>query len=180
MAKTEELERLLTQVAAGDRDAFGDLYALTSGKLFGVCLRILASRPKAQAALWSAFVEIWQDAKSVPTSGLRQMTWMIHVAHQKSMQRLRLDLADVSPEMLADEAQTKGEWPEDLVLKPSEYGQLIKCMEVLPWERSAVFRLAFVEGETYPDLAAHFDLPVDTMRPWGRQDLQILSECLER
>jgi len=66
------------------------------------------------------------------------------------------------------------------VLKPSEHGQLINCMEVLPWERSAVFRLAFVEGETYPDLAAHFDLPVDTMRTWVRQDLHILSECLDR
>ena len=57
MAKTAELEKLLEQVATRDRDAFGDLYALTSGKLFGVCLRILASRPKAQAALWSAFVQ---------------------------------------------------------------------------------------------------------------------------
>ena len=180
MAKTAELEKLLEQVATRDRDAFGDLYALTSGKLFGVCLRILASRPKAQAALWSAFVQIWQDAKSLQTSGLRPMTWMIHIAHQKSIQRLRLDLTDVRQETLADEAQTEGEWPEDLVLKPSEHGQLINCMEVLPWERSAVFRLAFVEGETYPDLAAHFDLPVDTMRTWVRQDLHILSECLDR
>ena len=180
MAKIEELERLLRQVAAGDREAFGALYALTSGKLFGVCLRILASRAKAQAALWTAFVQIWQDAGSLEASGLRPMTWMIHAAHQKSIQRLRLDLTDVSQETRADEALADGEWPEDVVLKPSEYGELIKCMEVLPWERSAVFRLAFVEGETYPDLAAHFDLPVDTMRTWVRQDLQILSECLER
>jgi RNA polymerase sigma-70 factor (ECF subfamily) len=53
-------------------------------------------------------------------------------------------------------------------------------MGVLPWERSAVFRLAFVEGETYSDMAAHFDLPVDVMRAWVRQDLQILVEGLSQ
>ena len=180
MVNHEELEALVARVAQGDRLAFSALYQLTSGKLFGVCLRVLASRPKAQAALWAAFIQIQKEAGSFGVTGLGPMTWMIHVARQKAMLRLRHDMAEADYSASPEDTAQEGEWPEDLVLKPSEHSKLINCMEVLPWERSAVFRLAFVEGETYSDLAAHFDLPADVMRTWVRQDLQILVEGLSR
>ena len=180
MASLEEIEALVGRVGQGDRQAFSALYKLTSGKLFGVCLRVLASRAKAQAALWAAFIQIQKEAGLFEATGLGPMTWMIHVAHQKAMQRLRHDIANADYSAKHEDTAQEGEWPEDLVLKPSDYSKLINCMEVLPWERSAVFRLAFVEGETYSDLAAHFDLPADVMRTWVRQDLQILVEGLSR
>ena len=102
------------------------------------------------------------------------------VTHQKAIERLRIDLAQAVKTVRPNESEAEKEWPEDLVLKPSEYGHLIKCMDALPWERSALFRLAYVEGETYSDLASHFDLPAETMRTWVRQDLGILAECLSR
>ena len=180
MANLEDLEALVERVGQGDSEAFSALYMLTSGKLFGVCLRVLASRPKAQAALWAAFIQIQKEAGSFGVTGLGPMTWMIHVAHQKATQRLRHDAAGTDYSANPGDVVQEGEWPEDLLLKPSDHSKLINCMEVLPWERSAVFRLAFVEGETYSDMAAHFDLPVDVMRTWVRQDLQILVEGLSR
>lgn len=180
MAKVADLEALVTQVAARDKTAFEQLYALTSAKLFGICLRVLASRPKAQAVLWAAFLQIWDEAGSREATGLSAMTWIIHVTHQKAIERLRIDLAQAVETVRPNESEAEKEWPEDLVLKPSEYGHLIKCMGALPWERSALFRLAYVEGETYSDLASHFDLPAETMRTWVRQDLGILAECLSR
>ena len=41
-------------------------------------------------------------------------------------------------------------------------------------------RRAYLEGETYADLAARFDVPLNTMRTWLRRSLLSLRECLTR
>jgi RNA polymerase sigma-70 factor (ECF subfamily) len=37
-----------------------------------------------------------------------------------------------------------------------------------------------LEGESYLELAARFDVPLNTMRTWLRRSLMRLKECLSR
>lgn len=46
-----EVARLLAEVAHGSREAFDRLYQRTSGKLFGVCLRLIPDRAEAEEVL---------------------------------------------------------------------------------------------------------------------------------
>lgn len=41
MAEIADIENYISKCALGDRDAFSALYAVTSAKLFGVCLCLL-------------------------------------------------------------------------------------------------------------------------------------------
>ncbi len=51
MSNPAELENLIARTALRDRAAFAALYAATSAKLFGICLRVLKDRAEAEDAL---------------------------------------------------------------------------------------------------------------------------------
>ncbi len=70
--------------------------------------------------------------------------------------------------------------PEAEAIAESERGRLVACLAELPEDRAQAVRLAYLHGETYADLAARFDVPLNTMRTWLRRSLLKLKECLLR
>ncbi|HEY9057382.1 MAG TPA: sigma factor, partial [Aurantimonas sp.] len=54
----------LRAVAGGDKAALRDLYDRTSGKLFGICLRILGDREEAEDVLQDVYLTVWNRADS--------------------------------------------------------------------------------------------------------------------
>ncbi len=61
-APADRLVALLRAVAAGDRAAFAALYTQTAAQLFGIALRMLRQRDRAEDVLQESFVAIWQRA----------------------------------------------------------------------------------------------------------------------
>ena len=54
------LTEALVRTGEQDRDAFRSLYALTSAKLFGVCLRICGDRGAAEDVLHEVYLTVWR------------------------------------------------------------------------------------------------------------------------
>ncbi len=54
------------------------------------------------------------------------------------------------------------------------------CLGELESDRAAAVRGAYLDGETYADLAGRFDVPLNTMRTWLRRSLISLKDCLSR
>jgi DNA-directed RNA polymerase specialized sigma24 family protein len=54
----------LARIPAGDGAALQTVYRLTSGKLFGVALRILGERTEAEDVLQEIYVSVWQKASA--------------------------------------------------------------------------------------------------------------------
>jgi RNA polymerase sigma-70 factor, ECF subfamily len=52
------LQDLLADVAAGDRQAFAELYQATASRLFGMLVRMTARRDLAEDILQEAFLNI--------------------------------------------------------------------------------------------------------------------------
>lgn len=69
MTDHTHIEQLLGRVALADRTAFGELYRLTSAKLFAVCLRVLKDRGEAEEVLQESFVKIWRGAGRYQSNG---------------------------------------------------------------------------------------------------------------
>ena len=104
MTDSNSLAETLRRVAAGDRAAFEEVYRRTSAKLFGVCLRILPVRPEAEEALQEAYLSVWRRAASFDATRGSAMTWLITLARNRAVDRLRaggklatttIDLADM-------------------------------------------------------------------------------------
>jgi RNA polymerase sigma-70 factor, ECF subfamily len=56
---------------------------------FGICLRVLGNRAEAEDALQDVFVKIWRNAERYQVNGLSPMTWLITIARNLSIDRLR-------------------------------------------------------------------------------------------
>jgi len=57
---------------------------------------------------------------------------------------------------------------------------VVACFDELPEDRARAVKGAYLMGLSYQDLAAQFDVPLNTMRTWLRRALISLRECLDR
>ena len=70
--------------------------------------------------------------------------------------------------------------PEALAIAASDRVQIVAYMAELEADKSDAVRRAYLEGETYLELAARYDVPLNTVRTWLRCSLIKLKECLSR
>ena len=71
-----------------------------------------------------------------------------------------------------------GPTPEEATLAASERAEIDRCLSELESPRAEAVRLTYLEGYAYKDVAARFDLPLNTVRTWLRRSLQSLKTCL--
>jgi RNA polymerase sigma-70 factor (ECF subfamily) len=171
----------MRRVADGDRTALQTAYRLTSAKLFGVCLRILHERAEAEDVLQEVYLTVWQKAADFDPARASPMTWLIAIARNKAIDRLRaggrsrrlepidsaVEIVDDAP--LADDVLTQGE----------ANARLKACLGGLAANEQNALRGAFFDGNTYEELAARMDVPLGTMKSWIRRALLKLKACLE-
>jgi RNA polymerase sigma-70 factor (ECF subfamily) len=176
----QHLNELMRRVAAGDRAAFGKLYAATSAKLYGVVLRILRRRDLADEVMQEAYVRIWNNARSFDPARASPITWMVTIARNRALDEIRkvaplslealpgaLDIRD--PAMLASDAMEASD----------DQAKLRRCLDGLEPTQREIVRLAYLEGQSREELAQQFGHPVGTIKTWLHRSLKQLKGCLE-
>jgi RNA polymerase sigma-70 factor (ECF subfamily) len=109
------------------------------------------------------------------------MTWLITIARNLSIDRLRARKAARGTGLdAAQELPSTAPGPEALAMASSDRVQIVACMAELDPDRSDAVRRAYLEGETYQELAVRYDVPLNTIRTWLRRSLIKLKECLSR
>ncbi len=166
----------------GEKAALETIYAATSAKLFGICLRILRNRQDAEDVLQEVYLNVWRRAGSFDPARASPITWLATLARNRAIDRLRsakrsagtepvdaaLEVADPSPDALA--AIESGE----------EASRLAGCIGELEERTAGAIRAAFFGGLTYSDLAERDGVPLGTVKSWIRRGLMKLKECLQR
>ncbi|WP_417579394.1 sigma-70 family RNA polymerase sigma factor [Pelagibacterium sp.] len=178
MADTAEIADLLARVALRDRNAFRALYARTSAKLFGVSLRILSNRSEAEDALQDVFVKVWQRAEGYRPDAASPMTWLITIARNNAIDRVRARRPGHTDIDEAFDLEDSGMTPEQSAMNTDDGNRIDQCMEELKPERAEAVRRAYVEGESYNELADRLGVPLNTVRTWLRRSLLALRDCL--
>ena len=178
MADTAEIADLLARIALRDRNAFRALYARTSAKLFGVSLRILSNRSEAEDALQDVFIKVWQRAEGYRPEVASPMTWLITIARNNAIDRLRARRPGHTDIDEAFDLEDSGMSPEQSAINTDDGNRIDECMQQLKPERAEAVRRAYVEGESYNELADRLGVPLNTVRTWLRRSLLALRDCL--
>ncbi|WP_299689783.1 sigma-70 family RNA polymerase sigma factor [uncultured Tateyamaria sp.] len=176
----DELDGLIVRVALADRRAFDRLYALTSGRLFAVALRMMKNRSEAEDVLQDAYVRIWQRASSFRPGEGRSMSWLITITRNLAIDRMRVRTAPVAPIEMAQDVPDDGPTPESALAQSESRAKIDACLEELEAQRAEAVRAAYIEGWSYQELADRFDTPLNTIRTWLRRSLMRLRTCLEQ
>lgn len=177
---SQDITKLIVRVSLKDRGAFDLLYRATSAKLFGVCLRVLSDRTEAEEALQEIFVKIWTKADRFVVSELSPISWLVAVARNHAIDRIRARGPRKATLDDAMEIPDERPGPEALAVADGERGRLAACLGELEADRAAAVRGAYLNGESYAELAERFSVPLNTIRTWLRRSLMKLKECLER
>ncbi|HEX5507758.1 MAG TPA: sigma-70 family RNA polymerase sigma factor [Pseudolabrys sp.] len=172
----------LARVAGGDRIALQTVYRLASAKLFGVCLRILHQHSDAEDVLQEVYLTIWRKAGEFNAATASPMTWLIAIARNRAIDRLRAQgknrrmmAIDVVANLPDDGT------PADVAIERSERNErLHECLGGLAAHENAALRGAFFDGNTYEELAERMDVPLGTMKSWIRRAMLKLKACLQR
>jgi RNA polymerase sigma-70 factor, ECF subfamily len=178
----DPIAALLRHVAAQDRAAFREIYSAASSKLMGVLLRILGNRAEAEDALQEVFTRVWLRAGRYDPDKGRGMTWLIAIARNHAIDRLRsraVQSDNDDGEEMAQVADTSRSALSAL-LAEGEARRAVKCFDALEPDRSAAVQGAYLEGLSYEVLAERFGVPINTMRTWLRRSLLKLRECLDQ
>lgn len=178
MAEQSQIEALIARAALADRNAFSSLYDATSAKLFSVCLKVLNNQQAAEDALQDSYIKIWNKAEQYHTNGMSPMTWLITIARNTAIDRLRASRTNHSslddmPD-LVDEAND----PEAHSELMSERLRISRCLEELDNEKAEAVCGAYLQGLSYAELASRYHIPLNTVRTWLRRSLLILKGCL--
>ncbi|HEY6256087.1 MAG TPA: sigma-70 family RNA polymerase sigma factor [Xanthobacteraceae bacterium] len=177
-----QLVAALARVAGGDRTALQIVYQDTSAKLFGVCLRILNDRSEAEDVLQEVYLTVWRKASSFDPARASPITWLVAIARNRSIDRLRATAGGRRMEAIdaAEEVRDPGPAASELVEAAQDASRLTLCLEQLESRQSTAIRSAFLDGNTYEELAERMKVPLGTMKSWIRRGLLKLRDCLER
>jgi RNA polymerase sigma-70 factor (ECF subfamily) len=173
-------ERLVTQIALGNRAAFETLYRATADKLFGICLRVLGERAEAEEVLQEVFAAVWRKAGQYDPRQGNAMSWLGITARNRAIDRLRArpargSLGAIEVAEVADHSAS----PERQAEASSDREHLSRCLEQLEPRRRALIREAFFGGFTYEELASRMQAPLGSIKSWIRRGLLQLRACLE-
>ncbi|OXJ08452.1 sigma-70 family RNA polymerase sigma factor [Burkholderia sp. AU6039] len=175
-----ELNQLLARVAAGDEHAFAQLYRLTAARLYGAIVRMIRDRHEAEDLLQDVFTTAWRRADSFDAGRGTAMTWLMTLARNRTIDRIRqhreLPLDDELALSIPDENPT----PDLGAQASQEHLRLERGLAHLGERQAYVLREAFHGGASYAELAERMQVPLGTMKSWIRRSLMRLKVYLEQ
>jgi RNA polymerase sigma-70 factor, ECF subfamily len=175
-----ELASLLAAISRGDRQAFSKLYECTSAKLYGICLRLMGNEAEAQEVLQEAYVTVWRKADRFEPAKASPVTWLAVLARNTAVDRLRRRHDMFEDLDAAANVEANDPSAFNILADAQDAIRLHYCLEALDERAGAMIRSAFIDGASYPQLAAREGVPLGTMKSWIRRGLQRLRGCLEQ
>lgn len=166
---------LILRTAAGDRLAFEDLYRRYARAVFGLALRRLGDRGRAEDAVQETFASIWRSARSYRPERGAGAPWLFAVARNAIVDRSRArgDL----PADIPDEADLDAS-PPDQAEQSWVAWRVHSALEELPEREREVLALAYWSGLSQSEVAEFLGIPLGTVKTRTRAGLAHLADIL--
>jgi RNA polymerase sigma-70 factor (ECF subfamily) len=167
---------LIQRAATGDRGAYEDLYRRYARSVFGLALRRLGDRGRAEDAVQETFASIWRSAGSYRPERGPGAPWLYAVARNAIVDRARArtELPADIPEEAASEAG-----PAERAEQGWVSWRVHSALEELPEREREVIQLAYWSGLSQSEVAEFLGLPLGTVKTRTRAALAHLAELLE-
>ncbi|HUK95863.1 MAG TPA: sigma-70 family RNA polymerase sigma factor [Gaiellaceae bacterium] len=167
---------LIGLTAEGDGDAFEILYRRYARPMFGLALRRLGDRGRAEDAVQETFASIWRAAKSYKPERGPGGPWLYAVARNAIVDRGR---ARNEPAVETPETESDDPGPDEMAEKDWVSWRVHRALEDLPESQRAVIELAYWSGFSQSEVAEHLGIPLGTVKTRTRAALGRLADLLE-
>ena len=173
-----EQEELIKELLKKDDKSFTLLYDNYSKSLFGVIYNLIRNTEEAEDVLQEVFVKIWKNIDSYNESKGRLYTWMLNIARNTTIDKLRSKNFNKSQKNLSTdnfvhilEDSSKATSRIDAIgikefimkLKP-------KCVQIID--------LLFFKGYTQQEASDELEMPLGTVKTNNRNCMNELRKLI--
>jgi RNA polymerase sigma-70 factor (ECF subfamily) len=167
---------LILRTGNGDRGAFEVLYKRYARPVFGLALRRLGDRGRAEDAVQETFASVWRAARTYKPERGPGAPWLYAVARNAIVDRgrMRLEPAVETPEEVSGEPG-----PADQAEASWTSWRIHRALEELNENERTVIELAYWSGLSQSEVADYLGIPLGTVKTRTRAALARLADLLE-
>jgi RNA polymerase sigma-70 factor (ECF subfamily) len=167
---------LILRTGDGDRGAFEVLYRRYARSVFGLALRRLGDRGRAEDAVQETFASVWRGARSYRPERGPGGPWIYAVARNAIVDRSR---ARNEPAVEAPEQESHEPGPPEHAEASWTAWRIHRALEELSDNERAVIELAYWSGLSQSEVAEYLAIPLGTVKTRTRAALARLADLLE-
>jgi len=152
------------------------LYDMYSASLYGVIVRIVIDTAVAEDVLQESFVKIWQSFSSYSPEKGRLFTWMVNIARNLSIDKIRSkDFKNQTKNQELENNVTFIDEQKNTVYKPELLG-IRDLVQKLKPEQKSILDLVYFKGYTHVEAADELGIPLGTIKTRLRMAIQQLRK----
>jgi RNA polymerase sigma-70 factor (ECF subfamily) len=177
MATNEATDgELIIRAGHGDRSAFETLYRRYARPVFGLALRRLGDRGRAEDAVQETFASVWRAARSYRPERGPGGPWLYAVARNAITDRSR---ARNEPAVEAPDRESNEPGPPERAEASWTAWRVHRALEELSPNERSVIELAYWGGLSQSEVAEYLGIPLGTVKTRTRAALARLADVLE-
>jgi RNA polymerase sigma-70 factor (ECF subfamily) len=155
---------LVGKLKSQDTYALRALYDMYSGALLGVIARIIPQQELAEDLLQETFIKIWNSANSYDNSKGRLFTWMMNIARNVSIDKLRSkDFRNTTKNQDLENNVGFIDMQKMVTFNADVMG-LKDMVSALKPEYFNVLNMVYFKGYTHVEAAEELNLPLGTVK----------------
>ncbi|WP_428327419.1 RNA polymerase sigma factor [Mucilaginibacter sp.] len=169
-------DELVLALRNREKIAIEALYDMYSSSLYGVISRIIIDTAIAEDVLQETFVKIWHSFSSYSTEKGRLFTWMVNIARNLSIDKIRSkDFKNQNKNQELENNVTFIDEQRNTVYKPELLG-IKELVETLKPEQKSILDLVYFKGYTHVEAADELGIPLGTIKTRLRMAIQQLRK----
>jgi len=167
----------MRRVVLKDEAALATLYDRYSGLVYAVVLRVLRDAGAAEEILQDIFYQLWQRAAQFDPSRGSLPGWLLVVARNRAISRLRRHEPSAGEELLENTVSLPVQL-ENALAQRQLLGKVRGVLETLPQPQREALELAYFEGLTHTEIAQRTGEPLGTVKTRLRSAVEALKRML--
>ena len=172
-------EELLQLIYKKDEKAFTHIYDMYSKSLFSVINVLMKNREESEDVLQEVFIKIWKNIDSYNESKGRFYTWMLNIARNSTIDKLRSKNFNNSQKNLtADNFVNQLEDSNKLVNLVDSIG-IQEFVKKLKPKCIQLLDLLFFKGYTQQEASEELEIPLGTVKTQNRNCINDLRTYLQ-
>ena len=173
-----DINKLLPQVADGDRAALKAVYDATASRLFAILLRMVKRREVAEDLLQDTYVTVWQKAFQFDAARGDGTAWLSSIARRKAIDRLRVSNREMIGLDAVIDSIDSAQGHDKAEVEPETRLTLSHLRKNLKPDVNRALELCYVMGLTHEELAEEMNVPLGTAKSWVRRGLSQLKDSM--
>jgi RNA polymerase sigma factor (sigma-70 family) len=154
---------LIRRIGGRDAAALAALVDETRPVVFARALKILRLRADAEETTMDVYSHLWNGARSYDPQRGSALAWMLNIARNCAIDRLRSRARQKSCESLYFECSSATDL-EDYAASAGAKRDVDRALQALPFEQRRAIELAYFGGYSMTEVASLLGLPLGTVK----------------